>query len=289
MSTVYYGDEIDGILMLKYILAFVGAGQLIFLIFALPVIVPEILRRRTIKAVFPDAVFKKNDAYWNYKSFRAELHRENPIWRRTHDADVMRGTNRWTVAGDDRTTLCFKVILPEALQKELANARFQMIFEPMLDDDLPDAGLRAVLPKQCFMKSSHPMMQRLTRDQVVLKRLAVIEKFFRCQTVISLRRDYFSIEISSLLSAKSQVLLAQCGFEIFERVIAAAAAVNPAILSISPIAENFTVTPAEFLDPGSDEERDDALNDDPPMEHRYADSESRKSDDYALPGRTQWE
>ena len=87
---------------------------------------------------------------------------------------------------------------------------------------------------------------------------------------VTLESSKLLITLPRKLPMDSMKGLVESGTALFDQVIAAAAAVNPALLSMPPIAGNFTVNPGEFLNEYSDEDVYDALDDSAPVNQNPA-------------------
>ena len=222
--------------------------------------------RNRIREMFPDVTLNLiSGLKFIYKGFTSRLN--------------------WRYQGKHtRAKTWFKLEFPHEIQQALAGTQFKLNID---SSSSPSArtGLEG-LRQRCFIKSSNPMMKNLVKDAAFLSAIAQLDALSSYGNDIYLKRGSFQVELGGealALAPDKMATFAQCCTQLFERVITAAAASNPVLLSISPIADNFTVRPGDFLNACSDEDMYDAL-DDVPMENDYADSENWEDDDRrALP------
>lgn len=243
--------DANGFNEFRFILVWFGSLVAMLGIVAGMVQFPRMLLRRRIREVIPDATdirfgfVGSNKILFNYKGFRAELQ----LFGLKHR--YLENNSNYTVedisSPQQTADTHLRIDIPVELQKALTAARFQMVFTP--DVFLLSTEVRPVGPKQCAIRTSNPIMQALTRDEEVLRTLTALQSVTRQRNVvISLRRDFFSVELPDTTNTDERALMTACGVRIFERVLAAAGAVNPAICSMPPIAGNFTINPDEFAD-----------------------------------------
>ena len=217
--------DANGFNEFRFILVWFGSLVAMLGIVAGMVQFPRILLRRRIREVIPDVTdirfgfVGSNKILFNYKGFRAELQ----LFGLKHR--YLENNSNYTVEDisqpQQTADTHLRIEIPAEMQKALTAARFQMVFTP--DVFLLSTEVRPVGPKQCAIRTSNPIMQALTRDEEVLRTLTALQSVTRQRNVvISLRRDFFSVELPDTTNTDERALMTACGVRIFERVLAAA-------------------------------------------------------------------
>lgn len=195
--------------------------------------------RDRIRQIYPDAEIGSiefNTLKFTYKGFQSSL-----FWE---------SRDKYTTG-----STMFRVMIPFQLRKEMADAKFSMSIAA------PHRSHNEAIQQRCKIdKNAHLMMQGLVRDQAFLD---AVDSISVCSDAdIFLDDDFFWVRLldKGLLEPESLAKFAMRTAIIFDRVIAAASAVNPVILSMPPIAGNFVINPNEFVHKCSDEDMYDALD-----------------------------
>ena len=203
-----------------------------------------------LRKIYPDAKLGFTGISFSYKGFKAKV-----SWK---DSSKYTSAHTW-----------FTLKIPAELRDALKDARFKLT----INAGGVVSSLKDVRRRCSLNSKAHPLMQGLLRDQKFLEAAGDIDGVNRgSDNVISLGRSSFEVNLpdKALTASSGMVVLAIQAARAFDRVIAAASAVNPALLSMPPIAGNFTVNPGEFLNKCSDEAVYDALDDSAPVNHNPA-------------------
>ena len=197
---------------------------------------------RRIREVYPDADMDMDGVRFTHKGFKALLE-----W--DHGGKYRRGS----------TTLRLKI--PSHLIGELSAAIFRM--------DIAEKGhsshlaLPEEIQRRCRIGRNAPaMMQALVRDKDFLAAVDGLRLGYGLEA--SLGQRYFRMLLPGTAltdDAEDMAAFVINTAAIFDRVIAAAAAINPRILSMPPISENYSIKPDEFIKICSDESLYDSLDD----------------------------
>ena len=149
----------------------------------------------------------------------------------------------------------FRVMVPFQLRKEMSDAKFSMRIAS------PHHSHPEAIQQRCKIdQNAHLMMQGLVRDQAFLD---AVDSISVCSDAdIFLDGEFFWVRLveEGRIDPVSLAEFAVRTAIIFDRVVAAASAVNPVILSMPPIAGNFVINPNEFVHKCSDEDMYDALD-----------------------------
>lgn|GEM_PF-5938067 len=195
--------------------------------------------RDRIRQIYPDAEIGSiefNTLKFTYKGFQSSL-----FWE---------SRDKYTTG-----STMFRVMVPFQLRKEMSDAKFSMRIAS------PHHSHHEAIQQRCKIdQNAHLMMQGLVRDQAFLD---AVDSISVCSDAdIFLDDDFFWVRLldKGLLEPESLAKFAMRTAIIFDRVIAAASAVNPVILSMPPIAGNFVINPNEFVHKCSDEDMYDALD-----------------------------
>ena len=212
--------------------------------------------RNNLRKIYPDASLSPllHSISFRYKGFKAKL-----SW---FDEFQERYSGRRISA---KTIFC--VILPNEIKKALADAGFSMEIRGLCGDD----GTPQVISQNCTIKSRNAVMKSLRYHEGFLQALSNLARAtLGFNLNVTLESSKLLITLPRKLPMDSMKGLVESGTALFDQVIAAAAAVNPALLSMPPIAGNFTVNPGEFLNEYSDEDVYDALDDSAPVNQNPA-------------------
>lgn len=244
--------------------------------------------RDRIRQIYPDASLSWliNAVRFQYKGFKADL--------RWFDGK----NSRYGHTGQGQSS-GFKVVFPEEIRKPFAEFAFKIKLNEliMIEEAISADDVRQQLREREF----HPlMMGALLQDRAFFQALTEIMTYIREGAMLTARpldtvaksggyisltkKEFFILVPQKPPAADSMVSFLSSCTKLFDRVIAAAGAAEPAIWSLSPIAENFTGMSSGDLNEAPYEDIY-VLDDDSPMERRYADSESWEPDDHALPER----
>ena len=206
--------------------------------------------RDRIRKMFPDARLVINGMRFTYKGLNARLN-----WHYS-----TKNTRAFTY---------FELEFPEELRRELTDVRLKVLIDC-------SGGHSARSPledvrQRCTLKTGNPIMQGLLTDRAFLSAASALDGLNKCLMTLRLRKDSFDVELDdvTLTKPKEMAGFTKSCLQLFDRILSAAAAVNPAILSTPPIAGNFTVKPGEFLNACSDEDMYDSLEDMSPTNSQY--------------------
>ncbi len=213
--------------------------------------------RNLIRKTYPDASLSPllHSISFRYKGFKAKLSWFDEFQEERYSARRISA----------KTIFC--VILPNEIKKALADAGFSMEIRGLCGDD----GTPQVISQNCTIKSRNAVMKSLRYHEGFLQALSNLARAtLGFNLNVTLESSKLLITLPRKLPMDSMKGLVESGTALFDQVIAAAAAINPALLSMPPIAGNFTVNPGEFLNEYSDEDVYDALDDSAPVNQNPA-------------------